>query len=281
MIETFSESFYKQLTSARIQDLDHQILYGLFINFIFSAVVTTFVPAPYGRFHNSFYIPILSTPCNFKYMYIIQECPSLIVSIQMFYLNLHAITAYKQIFFCFYWMHYINRAIIYPIFRVKKSNPSQLCISVFAFPIQAVNAYVLSRWIICDEFQFMHTNGFTYNLIFWSGILQAIFGFILNLKNDQILINLRDDKKNDDAETISYYIPRGGLFNWCSSGNYFAECVEWLGVLIAFPCRATVIFMLDTMLYLVPRAYANHKFCLCKFGENYPVDRKIIIPYIW
>jgi hypothetical protein len=48
-------------------------------------------------------------------------------------------------------------------------------------------------------------------------------GFVINFQSDTILMRLRKP-----GET-GHKLPRGGLFRWVSSPNYFGELVEWSG----------------------------------------------------
>lgn len=58
---------------------------------------------------------------------------------------------------------------------------------------------------------------------------------------------------NSVAQTSSYCIPRGGLFEYISGANFFGEMVEWIGFAVAsggsFP---SVMFALFTILNLAP-----------------------------
>ncbi|PON90143.1 3-oxo-5-alpha-steroid 4-dehydrogenase, C-terminal [Trema orientale] len=78
-----------------------------------------------------------------------------------------------------------------------------------------------------------------------------------------------------------YKVLRGGWFEVVSYPNYFRECVEWLGwALMTWSC-AGLGFLLFTCANLVPRARANHKWYLDKFGEDYPKSRKAVIPFLY
>lgn len=111
------------------------------------------------------------------------------------------------------------------------------------------------------------------------GLALAIVGMLINIHSDEILIRLRDPKK--DEGKIVYRIPEGGWFNSVSCANYFGECLEWLGVFVSFPCAATGVFFLDTCLYLFPRAWAYDRWYRVKFGKDWPEHRKIIVPGVW
>jgi len=97
----------------------------------------------------------------------------------------------------------------------------------------------------------------------------------VNNHSDHILRNLR--KPNETG----YKIPYGGLFNYVSDANYTGELIEWIGWAIMLWSKASLIFFLATFFNLAPRARMHHKWYLDKFKEDYPKNRKALIPFIW
>ena len=89
-----------------------------------------------------------------------------------------------------------------------------------------------------------------------------------------MLINLRKP-----GET-GYKIPSGFLFDKVSSPNLYGELIEWLGFVIIAPSLASLSFWVWSLANLVPRARDHHKWYLKKF-DNYPKERKVLIPNIW
>lgn len=71
-----------------------------------------------------------------------------------------------------------------------------------------------------------------------------------------------------------------GLFRYITAANYFSEILEWVGWGICTKAVPALGFALNTFLTLAPRARAHHKWYLQKF-ENYPKDRKILIPFVY
>ena len=98
-------------------------------------------------------------------------------------------------------------------------------------------------------------------------------GGFINIHSDDILINLR-------RENQKYFIPRGGLFNYVSSPNYFGEIIEWFGFFIMTLNLGTFSFFIWTFVNLVPRSISNHKWYIETFND-YPKERKILIPKIF
>ncbi|KAF7319518.1 S5A-REDUCTASE domain-containing protein [Mycena chlorophos] len=111
---------------------------------------------------------------------------------------------------------------------------------------------------------------------------------------------------NGTSSTGEHYaIPYGLLYRYISYPNYFCEWVEWLGFAIAadprilavavsgsraaltgpstafFPLLSPPwIFFFSELVLMYPRAYRGHQWYLNKFGESYPKERRIVIPFL-
>ncbi|KAJ7056993.1 3-oxo-5-alpha-steroid 4-dehydrogenase-domain-containing protein [Mycena amicta] len=144
---------------------------------------------------------------------------------------------------------------------------------------------------------------------FWIGLVMWAWGFVGNVVHDEILLNIRRKAKSKEH----YAIPHGLLYRWVSFPNYFCEWVEWLGFAIAadprlfdaavsgsrallqistwktalagpssafFPLLSPPwIFFFAELVLMYPRAYRGHQWYLNKFGDRYPKERKIVIPF--
>jgi protein-S-isoprenylcysteine O-methyltransferase Ste14 len=97
---------------------------------------------------------------------------------------------------------------------------------------------------------------------------------LLNVSSDTIVRELR---RNNET---GYGIPLRGAFRWISNPNYLGELVEWTGWAILAGNPAGWAFAFFTFCNLFPRAISNHKWYRERF-RDYPVKRKIIIPYIF
>ena len=98
-------------------------------------------------------------------------------------------------------------------------------------------------------------------------------GMFINIQSDQILTHLRKP-----GET-GYKIPTGGLFNYVTGANFFGEILEWTGFALASCSNVAAVFAAFSAVFLSMRAWHHHKYYLKKF-ENYPKERKIIIPFV-
>ena len=93
-----------------------------------------------------------------------------------------------------------------------------------------------------------------YFAFFISGISLWLFGFVANMHSDRILLTLRKPGES------GYKIPRGGLFEYVSGANFFAEIVEWWGLAIATGFHLPLLcFAFQTTFTIGTRACASHR----------------------
>ncbi len=234
------------------------ILFGLII-----FVILLFIRAPYGKHYNIKWGPEI----NNKLGWIVMEMPALLTCPITYLSIVDDIFRFESFFILLWVLHYFNRTIIYPL-KIKTKNkkmPLLIAASAIFFNLinGLINGYFLSLINIHD-----------YNLIiFTSGFFIFLLGGFINIQSDDILINLR-------RENQKYFIPRGGLFNYVSSPNYFGEIMEWFGFFIMTLNLGTFSFFIWTFVNLVPRSISNHKWYIETFND-YPKERKILIPKIF
>jgi steroid 5-alpha reductase family enzyme len=113
--------------------------------------------------------------------------------------------------------------------------------------------------------------GITVNVVV--GLALFFLGMYINQGTDSRLIALR--KKQG-----GYQIPKGWLFKYISCPNHFGEIVEWAGFAILAWSVPAVTFAVWTFCNLVPRALNHHEWYQENF-EDYPKDRKAVLPKIW
>jgi 3-oxo-5-alpha-steroid 4-dehydrogenase 1 len=123
--------------------------------------------------------------------------------------------------------------------------------------------------------------------------------------------------RNDDTKQRTpehYAIPYGLLYRYVSYPNYLCEWFEWFGFALAaapFPSISAsqlsfaafswssvssflsappslfapslsppYIFLLSEILLMLPRAYKGHLWYKERFGDRYPKERKVIVPFV-
>ena len=98
----------------------------------------------------------------------------------------------------------------------------------------------------------------------------------INIQSDDIIRNLR---KEGDS---NHYLPKGGLFRYVTSANYFGEFVEWVGFAILTWSWAGAVFALWTFANLCPRAARIYDQYKVEFGDELDTKKvKRIIPFIY
>jgi 3-oxo-5-alpha-steroid 4-dehydrogenase 1 len=151
-------------------------------------------------------------------------------------------------------IHYINRTIIFPC-RIRGGKPSAFIPFAMAMSFCTVNGYIQCRTLTSLK---VYPAEHIYSPTFIAGASLWVYGFYSNLEADGILRNLR--KPGDK----SYYIPRGGLFEYVSGANFFCEILEWTGFALAAGTPVAMCFAATTFLNIGPRAVQHHRYvCFC------------------
>ena len=167
--------------------------------------------------------------------------------------------------------HYINRTFIFP-FRIRTKGKKMpvviICSGIF---FNLVNGFSLGYY-------FAHFARYPENYFlqphFITGAALFITGIFINWKADNILIHLRMP-----GET-GYKIPCGWLFDYLSCPNLFGEIIEWAGYALMCWNLPATSFFIWTVANLIPRALSHHKWYKKQF-ENYPPERKAVLPFVF
>ena len=226
------------------------------------------VKAPFGRHSSRNWGPMVHN----RLAWFIMELPALLTCPFFFFSGHLEKTAISYFFIALWILHYGNRVLIYP-FRLKTKNKKMpVLIMLFAIVFNLTNGFICGAWL--GTYTKVYTNIWLQTPYFWVGLLMFIAGFIGNIQSDNILLNLRKP-----GET-TYKIPKGGLFRYISCPNHFCEMIEWLGYAIMLWAMPIFSFAIWTVANLLPRALAHHQWYLDHF-ENYPKDRKAVIPFLY
>lgn len=139
-----------------------------------------------------------------------------------------------------------------------------------------INAYMIGGWLFYLSPRDMYTVEWLLSPQFIIGIIVFFIGMAINLHSDYIIRHLR--KPGDTG----HYIPRGGMFRYVTSANYFGEFVEWCGFALLSWSVAGAVFALWTFANLAPRAGKLHQRYLREFGAEYAsLNRKRILPLMY
>ncbi len=240
---------------------------GVFVAAAVVFVVLSFISAPYGRHGRAGWGPTISG----KLGWVLMESPAVILFTAVFLLGQHRTSTVPVLLLIMWLSHYIRRTYIFP-FRLRSTRPMPVLVMALAFIFQCVNAGLNARWISdLGHYPF----GWLDDPRLIIGVLIFFFGMAINMHADNVLLSLRRPGQT------RYRVPRGGLFHWVSSANYLGELIMWCGWAVATWSLAGLAFAVFTAANLVPRAAANHRWYVEKFGDKYPPGRKRLIPLLW
>ena len=232
-------------------------------------VACMLISAPYGRYTTSkgwgVQIPA-------KIAWIAMESPNLWMPIVIYsyYPSQFIMTLPSYILLSMFVSHYINRTIIYPLRMPVNCSEMPISVAWLAFSYCCWNAYtqVLSLCVVTS-----YNKDWIFDKRFLIGFSIFLMGMYLNICSDKTLLAIRSKGTRD--------IPRGGLFEYISCANYGAEIFEWIGYAIACWSLPAAAFAFYTFCNIGPRGYRHHQWYQQKFKENYPTNRKAVIPFLW
>jgi 3-oxo-5-alpha-steroid 4-dehydrogenase 1 len=243
---------------------------SLWVIFISAPVVFTllfFFTAPYGRYYRAGWGPTITARAGWMVM----EAPALLV-IGIIVLSSGQHTGALTLLLLGLWeIHYLYRTCLFPLLMRGSSKRFPVLLVIFAFIFNSLNGYANGM--------FLAWTGLTAAGSFASlrvGIGVALFaaGFFTHVLADRGLRRLRKPGE------IGYKIPRGGLWDYISSPNYFGEITQWCGWALATWSLPGLAFAVFTVANLVPRAWANRRWYLETFND-YPRERKSVIPFVF
>ena len=158
---------------------------------------------------------------------------------------------------------------------MRGNSKMPLGIVLMGMLFNTLNALMQGGWIFYVSPAGYYDDWFSRPYI-WIGGIVFLAGMAINLHSDYIIRHLR---KPGDTR---HYIPRGGLFRYVTSANYFGELLEWVGFAIASWSWAGAVFAWWTFANLAPRAASLRRRYTEEFGEEFTrLGRKRIIPFIY
>jgi len=247
--------------------LYNTVLIGWLAIAAFTVPYLLFVSAPYGRHIRKGWGMTIANHIG----WILMELPSPLGMILFFVIGSKTAGIVPSVFLAMFLFHYINRSIIYPL-RIRNKNTSMpVAIMGSAIVFNLTNSYLQGMYLF--ELSDLYQTSWLLDPRFIVGVVMFFAGFAINYHSDSILRNLRKP-----GET-GYKIPKGGMFRFVTSPNYFGEILEWTGWAIATWSLPGLAFALWTAANLIPRAFKHHQWYKKKF-EKYPENRRAIVPFI-
>jgi 3-oxo-5-alpha-steroid 4-dehydrogenase 1 len=184
-------------------------------------------------------------------------------------------SALAILFMSLYALHYVYRSFIFPAL-LKGNSKMPLAITAMGATFNFTNSTLLCASVVAfPKESYTDICSYAGNWNFWLGIVLFFMGMYTHMKADHTIRNLR--KPGD----TNHYLPKGGLFDYVTSANYFGELLEWTGFAILLCNPAAWMFVWWTAANLVPRAHAINKKYRAEFGNEQVGKRKRVIPFIY
>lgn len=257
-------------TTALTLPFFHRFLVGMTVAGVVVFFGLWFIDAGYGQYFHRKWGKAISNRAG----WVIMELP--VVALFFFYwvASERAFSITPLVFFLLFNLHYCQRTFVFPLL-IRGKDPMPLSIILFGMSFNTANAYMQGAWIFHLSPDTLYTPEWLSTPQFVIGVVIFLAGFAVNLHSDRIIRRLRGP--GDTA----FHVPRGGMFEHVSSANYLGELIEWIGWAILTFSWSGLVFAFWTFANLVPRAHRNHAWYIEKFGDQYPRDRKRVIPFIY
>ena len=234
-------------------------------------IVLFFVNAGYGIFRTAKWGMFIPN----KIGWVIMEAPVSILIFLFWYFSDRGGMLVPFLFFLFLQIHYVRRAFIFP-FRMRGKSKMPIGIVLMGITFNILNTFMQGYWIFHLSPPSLYADAWLQTPQFIGGTLLFFTGFFINVDSDRRIRNLRP------LGDTKHYLPRGGMFEYVTSANYFGELIEWTGFAIATWSMSGWVFVIWSFANLVPRANAiyekyNQVFADEMDGKNL----KRVIPFIY
>lgn len=233
-------------------------------------VALQFFEAGYGYLFDKRYGP----PINNKLGWVLMESPVFFAMCYLWIMSPRQWDVVPLLLFAIFQLHYFQRSFIFPLLMRGRSK-MPLGIVLMGMMFNTLNALMQGGWIFYVAPEGYYADWFAKPFIY-VGVLLFFAGMFINMQSDYIIRHLR---KEGDTR---HYIPRGGMFRYVSSANYFGELLEWTGFAVASWSWAGAVFVLWTFANLAPRSASLYKRYADEFGDEFTsLGRKRIMPFIY
>jgi 3-oxo-5-alpha-steroid 4-dehydrogenase 1 len=253
-----------------MSDLFSTFLWTMSLIAVVVFVALYFIDAGYGYLFNRKFGPGVPNRVG----WVVMEAPVFVAMCVLWACSDRTFQAAPLFLFLLFQSHYLQRSFIFPLL-IRGKSQMPLGIILMGMLFNTLNALMQGGWIFYIAPDDYYASWFAKPYVY-IGTLLFVCGMVINLHSDYIIRHLR---KPGDTR---HYIPRGGMFRYVSSANYFGELLEWVGFAIASWSWSGVVFAWWTFANLAPRSAALYKRYEQEFGEEFTsLHRKRIIPFIY
>ena len=246
----------------------HFLLIASFAVAVIVFIALFFFSAPYGRHARQGWGPSVDN----KLGWVVMEAPSPVLFGLLFLTGTQTAGIVPLIFLVLWEGHYLHRAFVYPFTLRGIARRVPVTIIGFGIVFNVVNAYLNGRWVF--HFSPGYTSDWLNDPRFIAGVALFVIGYFINRRADLALRELRRSGEG------GYKISNSFFHRMVSCPNYLGEIVIWTGWAVATWSWAGLAFAVWTVANLAPRARSHHAWYQETF-EDYPPERKALLPHIW
>ncbi len=235
-----------------------------------------FVDAGYGKMISDKWGPAI----NNKVGWILMECPVFFVVLYMWASSEVRFELPYLVFFLLFELHYFQRSFVFPLL-MKGHSKMPIVIMALSIAFNLVNGYIQGYWLFVkapqtEPYQQLYTAQWFADPRFIIGTIIFITGMVINIHSDYVIRHLR---KPGDS---NHYLPKGGMYNYVTSANYFGEILEWAGWALLTWSWAGFVFFWFTCSNLVPRANSIYHKYESEFADEFKKrNLKRVFPFIY
>lgn len=230
-----------------------------------------FVDAGYGKFYDKKWGPAIDNRLG----WVLMECPVFLLMLVLWLCSDRREDLPRVVMLLIFEIHYFQRSFIFPLL-IRGKGRMPLSIILMGFLFNSLNALAQGGWLFYFSAPERYTAAWLYDPRFIIGALIFFYGMYVNISSDSIIRHLR--KPGDTA----HYLPRGGMFRYVTSANYFGELLEWTGFAILTWSWAGALFAVWTFANLGPRAARIYDRYKVEFADQFDASKlKKMIPFIY
>ena len=229
------------------------------------------VTAGYGMMYNKKWGPAVGNRLG----WLLMEAPVFVAMLLFWLLSPRRGEVAPAVMASLFLLHYFQRSFIFPLL-IKGRGRMPLTIIAMGVVFNLINAYMIGGWLFWVSPEGTYSPSWLCSPLFILGTVIFFTGMAVNINSDHIIRSLR---KPGDTR---HYIPKGGMYKYVASANYFGELTEWIGYAILTWSLGGLAFAVWTFANLAPRARSIHRRYIAEFGDEYArLNRKYIIPFIY
>ena len=234
-------------------------------------VALFFVDAGYGKFYNKKWGPSLDNRLG----WVLMEAPVFVAMLLFWWLSDRRWDPVRLVFLLLFELHYFHRSFIFPL-KIRGRSRMPLSIILMGALFNTLNAFMQGGWIFWLSPADRYPLEWLRSLPFILGTAVFFAGMYINIQSDGIIRDLRQ------PGDTNHYLPKGGMFRYVTSANYFGEVLEWTGFAILTWSLSGAVFALWTFANLAPRAARIYDMYGREFPDELDTQKvKRILPYIF